>query len=63
MSSLAYVKIEWLTDGGDPLLSDEGKTDILADNIKRLIESEWNRYGEVVRVSQVRCNSIYQEGE
>jgi hypothetical protein len=55
MGSVAYVKIEWLTDGGPPNISKEEQAEILADNVKRLIEAEWNMYGEVVQVSQVTC--------
>lgn len=58
MNKVAYVKIEWLVGGGPPDLSDEEEAEILADNIKRLIESEWNKYGEQVRVSQVKCDEI-----
>jgi hypothetical protein len=58
MRYTAYVKIEWLVGGGDPDLTDEEQAEVLADNIKRLIESEWNKYGEQVRVSQVKCKEV-----
>jgi len=55
MNTVAYVRVQWLTGGGKPGLSDEEQAEVLADNVKRLIEAQWNEYGEQVRVSQVKC--------